>query len=200
MGKRRTETLRKPTGRALIQALCKRVEKYDLINNLAQAPADISFSQIARSDIDFAKADPQKILPARLNRATVNFADKDQVHGLSMSRHLLVRVWVYSDSTLGLFYSGAIPNVMSWKMVGRLHVRMMPTTRLIKVANCAFEKCVGHLRDVPIRMGELVVPLKFLVMVSSLYDAIIWLPRMIELRARPDYYRMVLKLHFEGYS
>ena len=153
MGKKSKKASRKPTGKALIQALSKRVEKYDLINNLAQAPAGITFGQIARGDIDFAKADLQKILSGRLNRATVTFADKDQVHGLSTSRHLLIRVRVYSESTLALFYSGAISNVMSRKMVEKLHIRMMPTTRRIKVANCAFEKCVGHLHDVPIQMG-----------------------------------------------
>ena len=46
-----------PTGKALIQALSKRVEKYDLVNNLAQAPAGIIFGQIARGDIGVTNAD-----------------------------------------------------------------------------------------------------------------------------------------------
>ena len=70
----------------------------------------------------------------------------------------------------GTFYSGAIPNVMFRKMVDKLHVRIMPTNRRIKVANCAFEKCVGHLGDVPIQMGELVETLEFFVIESSQYD------------------------------
>ena len=150
MGKRGKKTSWKLTIKALIQALRKRVEKYDLINNLAQAPTGITFGQITRGDVDFAKADLQKILSGRLNRATVTSADKDQVHGLSMSRHLLVRVRVYSESELALFGSGPIPNVMYRKMADKLHIRMMPTTGPIKVANCAFETCIGHLQDVPI--------------------------------------------------
>ena len=134
MGKRGKKTSREPTGKELIQELSKLVEKYDLINDLAQAPAGITFGQIARGDIDYAKAYLQRILSGRLNRATVTFADEDQVHGISMSTHLLVRVRVYSESTLALFDSGATPNVMSRKMVGKLHIRMMPTTRRIKVA------------------------------------------------------------------
>ena len=130
----------------------------------------------------------------------VTFADKDQVHGLSMLRHLLVRVQVYSTWTLVLFGSGAIPNVMSRKMVEKLNIRMMPTTPRIKVANCAFETCVGHLRDVLIQMGELIVPLEFLVIEISPYGVIVGLPTMIKLRTRPDYYRIVLKAHFEGDS
>ena len=146
--------------------MSRRVEKYDLINNLAQASAGITFGQIDRGDIDFAKADLQKILSGRLNRATVTFADKDQVHGLSMWRHLLIRVRVYSESTLALFDPGAIPNVMSRKIADKLHIRMMPTTRRIKVVNCAFEKCMDHLRDDPIQIGELVLPLELLVIES----------------------------------
>ena len=49
-------------------------------------------------------------------------------------------------------------------------------------------------------MGELVVPLEFLVIESSAYDLIIGVQTMIKLRARPDYYLMVLKVCFEGDS
>ena len=49
-------------------------------------------------------------------------------------------------------------------------------------------------------MRELVVPLKFLVIESSPYDVTIGLPRMVKLRVRPDYYRLVLKVHFESDS
>ena len=96
MGKSETENSRKLTGKALIQSFRKRVEKYDSINNLAKDPAGVTIGQIARSDIDFAKADIQKIFSSRSNRAKVIFADKDRVHGLPVSSHLLVRVRVYS--------------------------------------------------------------------------------------------------------
>ncbi len=79
-----------------------------------------------------------------MGRAVVNFAGKDGIHGVPMSRHLLVRVLVYSESTMALFDSGAIPNFMSYKMVKKLHLRMQPTNRSIKVANYASEKCVAH--------------------------------------------------------
>ena len=65
---------------------------------------------------------------------------------------------------MALFDSGAIPNVMSHKMVRKLHLCMKPTNRTIKVANCASEKCVGTLNEVTISMGELVVPKDFLVL------------------------------------
>ncbi len=42
-------------------------------------------------------------------------------------------------------------------------------------------------------MGELVVE-------ATPYDILIGLPTMIQLRARLDYYRMVLKIHYGGDS
>ena len=135
----------------------KRVEKYDLINNLAQAQASTTFEHIALGDVYFAKNELARILSGEMGRAVVNFAGKDEVHGVSMSRHLLVRVQEYSESTMTFFDSGAISNFMKHKMVKKLHLRMQPTIRSIKVANCASEKCVARLNEVPISMGELVV-------------------------------------------
>ncbi len=127
--------------------------------------------------------------------AIVNFIGKDEVHGVSMSRHLLVRVEVYSESTMEFFDSGAIPNIMSHKMVKKLHLRMHPTNRSIKVANCASEKGVGTLNEVPISLGELAVRMDYLVLEETPYDILIGLPTMIQLRARPDYYCIVLEIH-----
>ena len=59
---------------------------------------------------------------------------------------------------------------------------------------------MGHQRGVSIHMGELIVPLELLVIESLPYDVVIGLSTMIKLRALPDYYRMVLKVHFEGES
>ena len=78
-------------------------------------------------------------------------------------------------------------------MVEKLHIGMMPTTVWIKIANFAFDKSGGRLRDIAIQAGDLVVPLEFLVTENSPYDIIIGLPTMIKLRARPDYYRKALK-------
>ena len=57
-------------------------------------------------------------------------------------------------------------------MVDKLHIRMMPMTGRIKFANRTFEKCEVNLHDVPFQMGELLVPLEFLVSESSPYDVI----------------------------
>ncbi len=135
-----------------------------------------------------------------MGRVVVNFAGKYDFRRVSMSLHLLVRIHVYSKSTMALFDSGAIPNVMSHKMVKKLHIRMQITNRSSKVANCASEKCVGTLNEVPVSMGELVVPMDFLILEDTPCDIRIGLPTMIQLRARPDYYQMVVKIHCGGDS
>ncbi len=76
---------KKSAGKMVIAELVKRVEKYDLINNLAQAQAGITFGHIARGDIDFTMNELQRILSRKMGRAIVNFAGKDGVHGVSMS-------------------------------------------------------------------------------------------------------------------
>ncbi len=45
-------------------------------------------------------------------------------------------------------------------------------------------------------MGKLVVPMDFLALEETPYDILIGLPTMIQLWARPDYCRLVLKIHY----
>ncbi len=59
---------------------------------------------------------------------------------------------------------------------------------------------MGTLNEVPISLGELVVPMDFLVIEKAPYDILIGLSAMIYLRARPDYYLMVLNIHYGGNS
>ncbi len=87
-------------GKIVIAEFGKRVEKYDLINSLAQSDACITFGHIARGGIDFTKSESQRIPAEKVGWVTVNFAGKEEVHGVSMSGHILVRVEVYSESTI----------------------------------------------------------------------------------------------------
>ncbi len=80
---------------------------------------------------------------------------------------------------MALIDPGAILNVMSHKMVKKFHLRMMPTNRFIKVANCASEKYVGTLTEVPVSVGGLVIPMNFLVLKENQYEILIGLPNMI---------------------
>ncbi len=59
---------------------------------------------------------------------------------------------------------------------------------------------MGTLNEVQISIGELEVPIDFLVLEETAYDILIGLSTVIQLRARLDYYRMVLKIYYGGDS
>ncbi len=102
---------------------------------------------------------------------------------------------VYSECAMALFNSGAIPNVMSHKMVNKQILRMQSTIPIYQSCELCFGKMYGTLNGVPISMGELVVPIDYLVLEETPYDVLIGLSTMIQLRARPDYNGMLLKIH-----
>ena len=58
---------------------------------------------------------------------------------------------------------------------------MQPTNHSIKVANCASEKCVGTLKEIPISMGELVGPMDFVVLEETTFNILIGLRTMTQL-------------------
>ena len=45
---------------------------------------------------------------------------------------------------------------------------------------------MGALKEIPVKMGDLIIALDSLVIEESPYDIIIGLPSMIMMRARPD--------------
>ncbi len=59
---------------------------------------------------------------------------------------------------------------------------------------------MGILKEVPIGIGERVVPVYSLVLEEIPYDILIDLPTMTQLQACPDYYCTVLKIHYGGDS
>lgn len=63
----------------------------------------------------------------------VNFVNRDQLQGLSMSKNFFIRVRVYSEPTLVWFDSGGIQNVMSQAMMENSNFQMSPTKRRIQV-------------------------------------------------------------------
>ena len=117
-----------------------------------------------------------------------------------MSRKLLLRAEVYSESSMALFDLVAILNGMSHKMVKKLHLSVRTSYRTIKVANCASEKGLGSLNYLPISMTDLVVLMNLFVPEETLYYILIGLPTMVLLRASQNYFRTVLKSYHESDS
>ena len=61
-----------------MQELGKRVEKYALRYNLAQAPSGITFGQIYRGDAYNIRKDLQKVLTSSMKRSSLNVASEDE--------------------------------------------------------------------------------------------------------------------------
>ncbi len=77
-------------------------------------------------------------------------------------------------------------------MLEKLHLCMKPTNRTIKDANCGFKKCLYNLSHVTVSMVNLVVLMDSMMLEETKYVILIELLTLIQLRARPEYYRMVL--------
>ena len=199
--KRKKVTKTKDSKRkSILQALGKRVEQYDLLNNLAQAEAGITFGQIARGDVDNVRKDLQKILSGRFKNPSLNVAGEDEEEHVPPSRHQLVMLTVYSEPVYGLLDSGAIPDIMSSRLAEKLKLEVEPTNRRIIVANGASEGVQGVVSNIPVGFGKVVVRLKFLVMESVPFDLIISDPTQIKLRMKIDKYHSTVKVKMNGKS
>lgn len=113
----------------------KRVEQYDLINNLAQASAGITFGQIASGDVDKVLKDLQRVLSGKDRAVSLNVTVEDEDEFLLPDRHMVVRLNAYSEPVYALLDSGAIRNVISARLVEKLNLKVTPTERRIIVAN-----------------------------------------------------------------
>ena len=179
--------------KAVSEALAKRVEQFDLLSSIAQAPVGLTLGQLIRGDADGLKADLRKILAGKVRSPALSLQATTAPH-----RHQVLRVKVYSEETFALLDSGAIPNVMSLPMVERLNLELRPTERSVKVANGSTEACTGVAERVPIRFGEITVYLDFLVLPGAPYDVIIGAPALTNLRARIDMYKQCVRIRYKG--
>ena len=97
-----------------------------------------------------------------------------------------------------LLESGAIPNVMSIAMVEKLNLKLKHAQRSIKVANGTTSACSGVAEQVPIRFGDIIIHLDFLVLSGAQYHIIIGSPALTRLRTRIDMYRQRVKIRHRG--
>ena len=109
----------------------------------------------------------------------MNFVWKDEVREVSLSRHLLLKVEVYPEPTMGLFDTGAIPNILPHDLVKKLRLRMKPNNRTIKDANRSSEKYFGHLRGSTVNHERFGCTDVFLSVRRDKYDILIRFPTKI---------------------
>lgn len=96
------------------------------------------------------------------------------------------KVEVYGSKAFALMDSGAVPNVFSKVFVQRLSLVPRETHKNITVATGTKSPVVGILTEVPVKFGDLVVNLYFLVVDGSPFDVIVGDPAMEELKGVID--------------
>ena len=90
---------------------------------------------------------------------------------------------VYSEAVYSLLDSGAIPNVMSYKLVRKLRLELSRTERRIIVAVGTSGSCAGSISGIPVSFGSIVMRLDFLVIASVPYDLKFCAATLVEMRA-----------------
>lgn len=63
--------------KSILQELRKRVERFNLMNGLAQSSAGIAFGHISRGDFDGVREDLQKILSGKTKKVSVIVAAQE---------------------------------------------------------------------------------------------------------------------------
>ena len=153
-----------------IQDLGERAERYDFLNSLARAPAEITFGQVANCDIDSIIKQLLSIGAKRRNKSAVDIANEQQKDVLPPNRHQVVQLTVYSESVFALLGSGAISNVMYDGLANKLKSSLSSTERRIIVADGSTGGCKWIGTDIPVGFGKMVIRLKFMVIKSVPYD------------------------------
>ena len=125
----------KGSKKSVLQAIGKGVEKYELMNNLAPASANISFRQIARGYACKIRKDLRMVLIGTMMRSFLNMVSEDEEKFIPPKRHQLVMLTVQSEPVYALLDSGAIPDILSEHLAKKLKLEIESTDRSIIVAN-----------------------------------------------------------------
>ena len=144
--------------KSTLEALEKRVERFDLLTSPSQASVGLTFEQLARGDTHGLREDLRRKMTGRVRNGALSMKVDSISH-----RHQVVYVQAYSKPACALLDSGALPNVMFSAMANALNITLKPTNRSIRVASGAAEPCSGIAENVPIRFGGITVHLDFLV-------------------------------------
>ena len=188
-------TARKPKTADLRKIIAERVPVYDVMQELAAAPCNMSLGQLVRGD---AK-DAEKILRrffAPLRRRNPPVKKKDSAANavmignnpkISRARCLkVVGVQVFATDVTALLDTGAVPNLISAELVDHLNLVSKETRKTITTADGSSSNCIGRLRNVPITFGHITVPLDFYVVRRTPLGLIVGIPSLEDMRAVLD--------------
>ena len=134
-------------------SLQEHVGKYNVISELANAPSGLTFGQLIRGDADVAKKEIGRLFTKQGGRRRVFAGHAD----MKPRRLRLVTLKVYGTEGEALLDSGAVPNIISPKLVVKLCLSPQPTGKRITVADGGNAPCLGSLLQMPTSFGGLVV-------------------------------------------
>ena len=101
---------------------------------------------------------------------------------------------IYGQTVRAPLETGAIPNLISLQCAQQLGARIEANNAAIRAASGAALREVGIIRDVPIALDDLVVPLSFVVLKSTVFGVLLETPTLVELKARMDLVRQEVAL------
>lgn len=121
-----------------------------------------------RGDYYGVKREKNRLISARGNSKVVTVQDISEDNGQMVLK--VANVEVYGTESFSLMDSGAIPNFLSEDLVYNLSLIPHETHNNITVATGVKSPVVGILKVVPLKFGEIVVCLDFLVVYGSPFD------------------------------
>ena len=165
-GPRRSYLKKKSKKTSKKTSLQEHVGKYNVISELANASSGLTFGQMIRGDADVAKNEINRLFAKQGSRGRT-FAGHAN---MKLRRLRVVTLKVYGTEAEALLDSGAVPNIISPKLVAKLSLSPQPTGKHITVVDGGNVPCLGALLQIPTSFGGLVVNSDFLVVKGTPFD------------------------------
>ena len=114
------------------------------------------------------------------------------------SRLKLVTVSLYNNAFQALIDSGAVPDLISKKVVDKIGLDLKPTEESIIVADGSSSKCLGQTAVVPLMFDKAKVKFKPLVMEVLPYDIIIGGPTLEKYSSKIEFGKQTITLKVDN--
>ena len=189
---RRLRRRKNKTKRACIQ---EHVGKYNVVAELANAPAGLTFGVLMRGDADEAKKESRCLLASSNTRKSVAASAS-----VTPRRLKVVAVRVFGTDVQAVLDTGAVPNLLSTSLAYDLGLTLKPTTKKITIANGKRSICRGLIENVPVSFAGIRVSMDFLVVNGMPFDVIIGAPALESLHAQLDLGQQTVKVSVGGLS
>lgn len=147
-----------------------------MVSSLANAPSGLTFGKLLRGDKVEKKVERSRLLYTHTKKKVEMVFETHENHARIILK--VTRLNFYGRKAYTLMKSGAIPNLMSKKIVERLYVKPEEATRTITVGTGDKSPVVKMLTAVRVAFADMVVDLELLVVDGFTLDVVIGDPKM----------------------